>query len=241
MDIKTLKRDPAKVHACLQELEDGRLVAKKTLKIYIPCRFAERGLASISIETRIIGIYGIVTEDGYYGVSTVNAMMLIEPTSTMKVVIGGNDYYEFKFDPGSTVIESVDLVKSDILVYRIYDEIIAKGHVPWYLGYLELGRIFDTANYHAGANIGNNHEVTELIISMIARNSADRHKYYRQTVESIDELRSDPPVYIPLRSVIYSATNTTNKLAGSYMDLGLVSALVSPSTRTEHIESILRA
>jgi hypothetical protein len=241
MDVKKLIRDPKRVQAYLEELPDGSLVCKKAVKIYIPARFAERGLAQIGIETYIVGIYAIVVEDVYYGVSLVNAMMPIEPTSTLKIQIDGDDYYEFTFDAGSVVCPSTDLVKTDVLVYKIYDEIISKGRVPWYLGYLELGQIFDTAGYHAGANIGKNQEVTELIISMISRSEKDRNKYYRTTIQSLDELMTNRPAFIPLRSVQYAATNTTNKLAGSYFSDALVSALVNPSDRVERIESLLRA
>ena len=44
-----------------------------------------------------------------------------------------------------------------------------------------------------------------------------------------------------MRSVIYAATNTLNKIAGSYMETGVVSALVSPSDREERIEILLKA
>ena len=142
MDLSKLKRDPKRVHEALQEMPDGRLVTKKTCKIIIPSRFAECGLASVGIETNIVGIYAIIVEDIYYGVSLVNAMVRIEPSSTMKILIDDQEFYEFTFDPGSTVIPSLQLVKRDTLVYRIYDEIISKGHVPWYLGYSELGKIF---------------------------------------------------------------------------------------------------
>lgn len=240
MNPKTLVRDPAKVHACLAELDDGRLVCKKKVKIYIPTRFAGRGLAFIGIETQIVGIYAIVVDDKYYGVSMVNALMRIEPTSMVKVMVEEEEYYEFTFDAGSTVLASTMLVKTDTLVYKIYDEIIAKGRVPWYLGYTELGKLFDTARYHAGANIGENHEVTELLVSMISRNPENRHQYYRQVVTSMEDLAAKPPAFIPLRSVTYAATNTTNKLAGSYFSEGLVSALVSPADRVERIEDLLR-
>jgi hypothetical protein len=126
-------------------------------------------------------------------------------------------------------------------VYKIYDEIISKGRVPWYLGYLELWKIFDTALYHAGANIGANQEVTELIISMISRSEKDRNQYYRTTIEDLSQLMVVKPAFIPLRSVQYAATNTTNKLAGSYFGDALVSALVNPADRVERIESLLRA
>lgn len=240
MNPKSLQRDAKKVHEALKELDDGRLIALKELKIYIPARFAERELAFIGIETVIVGIYAIVVDDAYYGVSTVNAMMRIEPTITNKIKYEDEEYYEFVFPKGSTVLASVHLVRIDTLTYRIYDEIISKGRVPWYLSYSDMGRLFDTAKYHANANIGQNNEVTELIVSMISRDSKDRTRYYRQTVKTLDDVIKNPPAFIPLRSVQYAATNTTNKLAGSYFSDGLVSALVSPADRVERIEDILR-
>lgn len=240
MNHKELIRDPAKVQSYLKELPGGRLVTTKGCKIYIPARFAERGLASIGIETYIVGIYAIVVDDTHYGVSMVNAMLPIEPTSTVTIQIDGEEFYEFTFEAGSTVVSSVNLVKTDTLVYKIYDEIISKGRVPWYLGYAELGKLFDTAPYHAGAKIGTNHEVTELIISMIARNPRNRHEYYRTSIKTPEDMLATDPAYIPLRSVTYAATNTLNRLAGSYFTEGVVSALVNPTERTERIEDLLR-
>ena len=241
MDVRSLIRDPSRVQACLEELPDGSLIAKRPVKIYIPARFVERGLAEIGAESHIVGIYAMVVEDAYYAVSLVNAMMPIIPTSIVETKIQGDGYYEFAFAAGSVIFPTTDLVKTDVLVYRIYDEIISKGRVPWYLGYTELGHLFDSALYHAGANIGQNNEVTELIVSLIARDAEDRTKYYRSTALTQEDLVKHPPTFIPLKSVTYAATNTTNKLAGSYWSVGVVSALVSPSDRVEKIESLLRA
>jgi len=240
MNPKQLIHDQSKVHAVLKELPDGRLVTTKGCKIYIPSRYAERGLAFIGIETQIVGIFAISVEDKYYGIHMVNAMVRIEPTSTSKIMINEEEHYEFEFEPGAPVISSTMLVKTDTLVYRISNEIVTKGRVPWYLNYFTLSELFDTARYHAGANIGQNHEVTELLISMIARNPDDRHQYYRSSVKSLDDIEKKPPAFVALRSVIYSATNTTNKLAGSYFHEGLVSALVTPTERVERIEDLLR-
>lgn len=240
MEINKLVRDPKKVQACLKELPDERVVALKPLKIYVPTRFTECKLASVGTETQVTGIYAIVVEDSFYGVMMVNAIMKLVPTSTMKVMINDVEYFEFYFEPGATVIASTQLVKADTLTYRIYDEIISKGKIPWYVGYEDLARIFDTAKYHAGANIGENQEVTELIVSIIARDSEDRTKFYRTTVKSMEDLLKRPPAFIPMRSVQYAATNTTNKLAGSYFTDGMVSALVNPADRTERIEELLR-
>lgn len=240
MDISKLQRDPAKIHAVLRKLPDGRVVTTKSVKIYIPSRFAERGLAFVGVETNICGIYAMVLEDTFYCISLVNAMVRIEPSSTLKVMVGEEEYYEFGFNPGETVFSTVHLVKKDTLVYQIYDEIISKGRVPWYIGYTDLGRLFDTAPKHAGTSIGSNNEVTELLVSMIARDAKDRHKYYRTTINSPEDLKKNPPAYISMRSVQYAATNTTNKIAGSYFDEGIISALNSPADRVERIESILR-
>jgi len=241
MDVSKLIRDASKIHPHLKELDDGRLITLKDCKIYIPVRFSERNLVSIGSETHIVGIYAITMEDTYYGVSMVNAMIRIEPSYRNIVNVDGDDYYEFCFDAGSTVFASVNLVKVDVLTYRIYDELISKGNIPWYLSYdKDLPKIFDTAWYHAGARIGAEHEVTELLISMIARDPNDRVRYYRQAIKTEDDLKNIKPAFIPLKSVTYSATNTTNKLAGSHFSEGVVSALVSPSQRTERIEDLLR-
>ena len=240
MDIKKLIRDPDRIKEALTELPDGRLVTKKPIKIITPCRFEERGLLFIGIETIIIGIYAIVLDDLYYGISLSTVMIKIEPMSTIKIEIDGVMYYEFSFDAGSTVMSSITLVKNDELVYKVYDEIISKARVPWFISYSDLGKIFDTVKYFTGANIGNNREVTELIVSLISRDSKDRHKFYRQTIESLKDIKFNPPEYVSLKSVAYSATNTTNKLAGSYYSSGVISALVDQTVRVEKIEKILK-
>lgn len=240
MDVSKLKRDAAKVHAYLKEAGDGSLITTKGCKIYIPSSYAECQLASVGNETHILGIFAIVVEDQYYGVSLANAMMRIEPSATNTVDVDGSSYIEFYFEPGATVIPALELVKEDTLTYHIYDEFIAKGHVPWFISYIDLGNLFASAPYHAGVKLGANHAVLELIASVVARDPKDRTLYYRQTVKSMDEVLSRPPALIPFRSVTYGATNTTAKLMGAYFDEGLTSALVNPSQRTEKIEELLR-
>ena len=241
MDISTLVREPSRVHAILKELPNGRVVTTVECKIYIPVRYAERKLAYISNEIYILGIYAIVVEDRYYAISLLNTMVPIDPTETNVIKINNEGYYEFVFSPGSTVFKTTDLVKADALIYRIYDEFLAMGHIPWFVGYEDLGKIFDSAKEFAGANIGTNPEITQLIASLIARDPKDRTNYYRTVINSPTDLVSNPPIFIPLKSVQYSATNTTTKLGGSYFQQGVISALIDPSTRSESIETLLLA
>lgn len=239
MDISKLIRDPSKIHASLKELPDNSLVALKRLRIYIPQRFEERELASISNEIYICGIYAIVTEDGFYGVSLVNSMVRIQPSVINTIKVDGDSYYEFVFDAGSTVIPDLNLVKNDVLTYLIFDEFFAKGRVPWYVSYDDLGSIFDTASKYAGTNVGENREVIELITSIVARDPKNRYQMYRHVIKDRGTLLSNPPAYVPLDAIQFTATNTTAKLAGAYMADGVVSALVNPSERVERIEGYL--
>lgn len=238
IDITKLKHNSKLGEMYLKEVGDS-LLTKKECRIYIPERFNERGLADIGKETYIIGIFALVYDNEYTNL-TINAMIKIIPYRTNKVSINGSVYYEFYFNANSLITDNLQLVKKDTIVYYIYDEFISKGKVPWYLDYNDLGGIFDTAKYHADANVGTNREIIELIISLIARNPKNKTLYYRTYVNSQSDVENNPPAIIPLKSVIYAATNTLNRIAGSYMSDGIISALNNPADRTERIENLLR-
>lgn len=240
MDPKQLVRDPAKVHSALID-KNNQLIALRGVRIYTPLRYRERKLANIGTDIRTVGIFGIVVDDKYYGVSKACAMMTLTPDTTNVVEIDGVEYYEFGFDPGSVVCPNTNLVKTDTLVYFIYDEIVAKGHIPWYFSYEDLGKLFLSSKETAGVKIGSSNVILEMIAASISRNPKDLTKFYRHQIRSIGDLITNPPSYIPFRSIIYGATNTTARLLGAYFDDNLLSALVNPSEKVEGIESLLRA
>lgn len=240
MDFSTLRRDAAAVRQQLVTTESGTTVSKTGCKIYFPQRFIERSLAFVGTDNAVAGIFAIVLPDGAYSVCCVNAMVPLQPDSTAKLNYKGVEYVEFTFEPGSVVIKMLDLVVSDVLVYRIYDEFISKGNIPWYMGYDDVAGIFDTAAKHGGTNIANNSEVTEMIVSLIAR-SDDRTVYYRSTVKTPEDLKTKTLNWTGMMSAAYAATNTLAKLGGSYFTEGALSAMVSPTERMEKIESLVRA
>jgi len=242
MDLKALffnNRDASKVHAALKELEDGQLVALKDCKIYVPERYTEKSLAFLGQEVYILGIFGIVVEGQWAGVSSAAAIMRIEPTSTDRVDVDGERYMEFFFEKGSTVVANVNLVKTDTLVYLIFDEFHSKGNVPFYMNLEDVANVYKSASYHAGMGICDNHVIMEMFTASIARNAKDMGKLARQSLTSRLEIFKNPPVYVPFRSVTFGASNTLSKLMGNYFDEGLNSALRNPSTRSERIEQML--
>ncbi len=239
MDIKSLVRNKKVVHDSLDKV-GSQLLTKTGCKIYIPVRYAERQLAVISSEISIVGIFAIVVDDKYYGVSKAIAMMRIEPTASSTITVGEEDYYEFYFEPGSVVIADTQVVKEDTLCYFVYDYLIAKGNVPFFLNYVDLATIFENSVYYTGLSVGANHAIMDVIVASISRQEEDRTKYYRQWITKPEQLVTNPPAFIPFKSVIYGATNTTARLMGSYFEEGLTSALVNPSERLESVEELLR-
>jgi hypothetical protein len=237
---RALVRDAEKVKSNLVTLEDGRVIAKKACSIQIPARFAERGLANISVDSSIIGIYAMVFEDAY-AVALDNVYLDIAPTEINKVSVRGDEYYSFVFAPGSVVFKSNTCVRVDAIPFLIYSEMISKGYVPWYLGMEDLANIFNKTKEQTGANIGEFREVTQLIVSLQARDRKDKTRYYRTVPQSAADLVKNPPEFIALRDVAYAPTNTLNRLGGSYFTEGVVAALNNPTERVEHIESIMLA
>lgn len=239
MNISGLKRNPKAIHSILVHRNDGTVKVTAPCSVHIPKRYTTRELATVGNEVSIVGMFGIVTGNNY-GVCRINAMVNIKPTSINTIIIDDTEYLEFQFEAGDTLLTNVNLVKRDTLVYRIYDEIVAKGNTPWYMSYQDLGQLFDTASSFGGANLGANHAILEMITASRARNPNDRTKYYRHTLNKATQLDTTPPVMIALKSVQDGATNTTAKLIGAYMDEGINSALVDPSERSEKIEELLR-
>jgi hypothetical protein len=238
MLVEKLKRDAKAIVSNLKALPDDRLITTKPCCIYLPVHYEHCGLASIAVDKYVLGIFAITMGDEYC-VYMVDAMVQIDPTHTNKVKIHGDEYYEFVFEAGATVIKNLNAVKTDTLVYLIFDQFFQKGNIPWFVGYEELGKIFDTAKKHAGTSIGDERPVTQLIASIVSRDPKDRNKSYRTAISSLDDLTHMPPNFIPLMGVT-AATNTMTKLGGSYFSKGLVSALVNPAERPERIETILR-
>ena len=240
MDVRKLIRNPETVKGQLKKQADNTVITNRGCKIYIPARFAERNLADLGVDNYIVGMFAMTVDDTYYSFCNINALIQITPDSVNKINIEGEDYLEFVFMKGSTVIKNTFLVMNDILVFRIYDEFMSKGNIPWYMNYEDAGKMFETAGKHGGTSVGSNPEVVEMLIATIFRDAKDRNISLRTIINTREDLITKKFVTIPLRSVAYAASNTTNKLAGSYFSVGLTSALVNPTERTEKIEAILR-
>lgn len=239
MDHTQLKRVPSVAPSDLKLVGNERYITQKGCQLLIPARYREAGLTKIGAETYTLGMLAYVVGN-QYSVMRIPAMFRTEPSQINTVTIDEKSYLEFMYEPGDTVIANKDIVQDDALLYEVYDEYFAKGHVPWFFNYYDVGRIFSEAPYYTGVRLGANHAVLEMLAATICRAPDKPTQFYRQFVERRDDVVTKPPFVIKLSSVTYGATNTTAKLIGAYFDEGMTSALVNPSDKVEPIEDLLR-
>lgn len=232
------KRDPEFIHSNLVEGDDSSVSTKVACRILVPERYTTRHLASIGTEVYILGFFAILMGERY-GVSRTLSMMRIKPSSTEKVEMGGMTFLDFHFFPGDTVFANTNLVMNDTLSYYAYDELVAKGNVPWYYNYIDIAKFFDTDQEFAGINLGNR-AVIQLVLSTIARDPSDLTRLYRHILMDLAVVENNPPVITPFKSVIWNTSDTTSKLIGAYFSDSITSALVNPSEKVERIEELLR-
>jgi hypothetical protein len=129
---------------------------------------------------------------------------------------------------------NLNLVKINTLLILIYNDFLSKGNIPWYMDYDDISQLFETSSLHAGASLNADMAMFELLVSIIARQKKDKRFHYRH------DNATYRPAWVGLSSVAFQATNTFAKLSGGYFNEGLTSALVTPSTTNESIETLIR-
>lgn len=238
-----LKRDKDIVLKRLKKDKENRLFTTMACVIQIPVRWAETNikLGGVGLSNFAYGLFPVIFDDGIYSVINICAYIELDPLKTTIKTIDETDYYEFYFEANQVLFKTTYLVKKDEVIYPILNELVFKGKVPWYVEYDDLGRLFDTAKKHANSNVGDNPEIMEFIASMVTRTTKDRSTYIRNQIKDYKELTPENVAYVPLKSVLYSVNSTVNKIAGSYFNEGVLSALVNPTQKAEKIEKILRA
>jgi hypothetical protein len=235
-----MKRNAKAIIANLYESKDHKLYTRKDCIIQFPKRFIDRGMGEIGAENHIFGIYAIIMGDEY-AVSAVPSMIKTAPHQISQIDIGEVPYYNFHYAAGSAIMENTHLVKKETLVYSVMEEFFLKGNVPWYINYEDLGKIFDKAKYYTGSNVAQNYAILESLAAYVSRSAKKRSVQYRHVIKKREDLIT-PPEYIGIYgNVFYAAPGTVGKLAGSYFQDGVVSALTQPNTQSSHVEQLLRS
>lgn len=240
-EVAHLIRNPEKVHEALTETPDGKLVAKATIKIQIPTRYVDKGIATIGETIYIPGFFGIIVDDRYYGVSKALSYLPVTPVSLQEVKIGETKYLEMRFDKGDVICPNINLMKKDTYVYGIWEELVSQGKHPWYFNSIDHSEILATSEEHGGVRLVANSATMEFITAYLTRDAGDIYTQFRHKAKGWEDL-VDPERYtvLALNDVAHVAPNTLSKITGAYLDSGLTSALIDPSDNTDQAEEIYR-
>ena len=242
MDITKLVRDKVKVRNSLKVLPDKSVVTTTGCSIYIPETFRSKQLLSFSESVSLVGHFAMVLPTGEFSSTMIPSFFRSKPAEITTVEIDGTGYYCFKYLPGNRVFETTDLLKDNILLYYLFEEILARGRIPWYYDYLTLGKFFHYHRKYTGTSLVPTPSVGEMIIGLIARLDSDRTRPLREVLKTPADLKKTYGYsFIPMRNVEYGASDTASKLVGNYAAEGMDAAIVNPSTKVRPVESLLRA
>lgn len=231
------KRDPELASKVTKHLPDGSLVAVEDCEVFIPAKYLSKGLAYIEANVSSLGIFALVS-GGKYTTMMVQAMVTLLPVSNRREIINGEECVAFEFPAGATIIKTDDVVKDKILSYYIYDYFITRAYIPWFIKYDDLLRMYYNDPHYTGTQLGSDHSIMPVIVSMIARDPNDKTVLWRNVKSKYPP--GTEPAWVPFKSVIYGPRTTTAKLMGSYFDIALPAALINHNDVPERIEQIYR-
>lgn len=236
MDISKLSHDKAKVSSAWM-YKDQAIVAKAALKIMIPSRYFDAGLAIVDPETYTLAVFAIIVEDKYFACSLATSLMKLMPTDRYEVMVDEEAYTIFEFDKGAVVTPNRNLVVRDTLIYDGWEMFISKTKWPWYVTDENVSIIFEDARKWTGVKLGSTPAIVQMIFSTIIRTKGNLNQKYRHALVDNPMAQMEP---VDLRSIIYGPSNTFSRLNGPYAKEGLPTALVNQSERSEPFEELFR-
>lgn len=240
MDVSKLKHNVEATLATLVELPNGSLVTKTGCIVHVPESFRAKQLVSMGREISIIGFIALITPDGNYCTWKIPAMINMAPEDIRVVEVHDKSYYELHFPKGARVAKSLDLVVDNLVLYPLFEEVIARARSCWYYQYDDMASFYEHSGEFTGTVLYPTPSVFEMVIAQQARTTADRRVPLRLAIKSREDVKKIPFVYIPLRNVEHGATDTMAKLGGSNTAEGLDSAIVYPTETTNDVEQLMR-
>lgn len=232
MDFTKLTRDYKLIENTLVETPKS-YICKQACKIVIPYNYLSYRMATMGEKVSILAVAAFVVGNRY-GVLNGCCSIDIKPTRTQQIKAGGTEYIEFSFDAGTEVITDRTIVKDSDLLYEMNKYFMSNGRAPAFMTQDDVGNLFALHREYGGLNISPNNVPFEIVTSIIAHDPVDKFKFWRH-----GDMKQ-PAVIVPFNSVLFNASSTTAKLLGANLEDGVTSALISPTTKAEAIETLLR-
>ena len=221
----------------------GRLVfTGDRLVCYIPERYQNLQVFSIIDDfVESLGIFEMVVmkDDGTIlaeGGLFLTALLRLSPSRVGKANRNGKSSFELTFEKNDIFLISTTFIMNNSLAYTLFAEFLSLGHMPEFVSYDESATFFQRLSSGTGLKFQTNHTIYELLLAYLARKADDLNTQYRH----------DPKgklTFISLQSVSHGTDSTTAKIAGSYFQDGLLSAIVTEkgSENLSELEQLLMA
>lgn len=235
MDITKLVRKPDVVHANLKEVGD-ELITLKECYILFPKSYVNKQLAFVGNDISVVGIFAIVYDNKYYGVSLAPSRFAIGDCLVEVIKINDEEHYKLTFSPGAVVFRNVESLKVKVFSYNIVNYFIDYGKMPWFLNYVDGAEILSMIKFWCNIHLGNQ-AIFDTLITIISRTDEDIRKYYRQSIKTESDLYKRPR-FIPVMEKSLTATSTTARVTGGELKRGIRETLIDDSNQREELEDL---
>jgi len=237
LDISKFKRDK-KTISSLIKITDKNYIAKDDLFIIFPKKYIELHLGEIDNTVIILGVLAVFNKDLKYSVINLPSMLTITPDSIEEVELGNDTYYKLSILKGNALIDTRNVVVDSDVGYNIFNVLLVKGEIPWYIEYLDLIKIFENIPEYTGNKITGYMSVVKIMIAISARSKKDPSVPYRMVLKNSEDTQDIH--WVGLNNIYYTYNSTASKVFGSYMKAGMISAIVNPEKRATKLENIVR-
>lgn len=237
VDFKKFKRDDKYLSSAIK-VTKSRYIAQEDLFIMFPKRYIDLHLGDIDNTVSVLSVLIVYNKDFKYSVINIPSMVNITPDSIEEIEIGDEIYFKMTIIKGDAIIDSRDVIVDGDVGYGVFNILLVKGVIPWYVSYLDLVKIFENIPKYTGSKVGGYISVIKIMIAISARSKDDPSIPYRKVIKSFDD--NTPVHWVGLNNIYYTYNSTASKIFGSYMKPGMISAMVNPEKKATKLENIIR-
>lgn len=238
MDPKQLTRNQSLYSKALKVLEDGSVVATRHIVGYIPQRFVEASMATVTDTVTTIAVIGFVDPKSNEFFSTyLQTLFTLMPSNMGEENVNGDRYLTMEFEEGDIVFKSLSSIQNANLNFVFFREFCWLSKLPWYTDYTKVRTTFDRAKMITARGVGSSPTVFRVLTSLNERDPDDPTKPYRYS-KAIAQGR--PPLVVGLNNGSLLIDGTFNRLIGGYDQANLIMAVLEEDTKVTTEELIIK-
>lgn len=236
MDISQMVRDAS---FCKEALfvRGNSISTKEKLRIYVPEKYASKGLAYVGSTVSVLGIMLITTDDKNYGVTTCTTMVTLTPDVVESVMVEDEYFYRFTFEKGSVVFQDRFPKKDKFKVNPVFDYFYGYGHSPWWMTTLDLADLLAHTSYWNDMSIHNSQVTLDVLASQISRDSKDVKAFARHGFKRPEDSLK-PANTVPLRNGSLNRSTRLTMISNTELKKGIRSAMLMEPVREEFLENL---